>query len=142
MKFSKLGLTAAALLLSIVAYAAVRYVTITDTTFSVTNIMGAQYYITTHANLSTAQWKPGDVVVFDQNGTIAAYVYNANGNWSATDPSAYLPSTSTGGGTSGGTGSYGGGSNYLIISGVPVFVNGQCVANCGSGGRVIITRIV
>lgn len=142
MKLSKFAVLVVVLLSSMIVYAAIRYITITDTDFSVTDPIDAQYYITTHANLRSAQWKPGDVVVFDQNGTKAAYIYNANGNWLAIDPSAYLPSTSTGGGTSGGTGSYGGGSNYLIISGVPVFVNGQCVANCGSGGRVIITRIV
>ncbi|MGL1957571.1 MAG: hypothetical protein OCD00_09675 [Colwellia sp.] len=76
----------------------------TDSSFGVTDQVGADYHIRTNANTQSKQWKSGDTVTMTQGTTTAVWAYN--GGTSGTFSMISSSSTVASGGSSGGSGGY------------------------------------
>ncbi len=101
-------------------------------TFGITLQSEATYHIKQAVNNQTLQWKAGDTVVLTQGSKASAWFYQANGHFVGVS----VPKDSTGGegGGGGGGDSFSSGSSYdyYDFSGVPIYINGECVSSCSN----------
>ncbi len=105
-------------------------------TFSITNYIGASYHIRTNVNKGVLQWIKGDTVVLTQGTDSSAWFYQNNGTFAQVPIPRVNGAYSGGGG--GGTGGGGTSGGSYTITGVPIWINGVCVANCDGTPTVII----